>query len=133
MMDDLFSLSYGRSHDPDIDRWFAARPDELGHIARGWYDEVRATGDDILELIHDGCPVACVEDVPFVYIDVFTAHVSVGFFAGAFLPDPAHLLQGTGKRMRHTKISPVKSCNRDALKKLIITAYSDMSERVRRR
>jgi hypothetical protein len=32
--------------------------------------------------------------------------VNVGFFHGATLPDPARLLQGTGKFKRHVKLRP---------------------------
>jgi hypothetical protein len=57
--------------------------------------------------LHDGCPVACLGDAPFSYVNVFTSHVNVGFFHGAALPDPAHLLPGTGKRhMRHVALRP---------------------------
>ena len=131
-MDELFRLSMGMRDDPGVDGWFDARPDELGHLARFWFNEMRGTGDDVLELLHDGCPVACVQDAPFGYVNVFTSHVNVGFFAGAFLDDPAGLLQGKGKRMRHVKVSPVISYDSDALTKLIGIAYIDMKKRLGR-
>ncbi|MEI9965905.1 MAG: DUF1801 domain-containing protein [Caulobacteraceae bacterium] len=55
--------------------------------------------------MHDGHPTACVGDAAFAYVDAFRAHVNVGFFHGAALDDPAGLLEGTGKRMRHVKPS----------------------------
>lgn len=131
-MDNLLRLKRGKAHDPEVDGWFDARPDELGHLARVWFDEMRAAGDDVLELIHDGCPVACVEDAPFGYVNVFSSHVNVGFFAGAFLPDPAGLLQGTGQRMRHVKVSPIVAYDSDALTQLVSAAYIDMKEKVGR-
>ena len=131
-MDDLFKLSIGVPHNPKVDAWFDARPDELGHIARSWFGEMRAAGDDVLELIHDGCPVACVEDAPFCYVNVFTSHVNIGFFRGALLSDPVGILQGKGKRMRHVKVSPVVSFDRDALTKLVNVAYMDMKYAVGR-
>ena len=67
---------------------------------------MRACGDDVRELIHDGCPVACVEDAPFAYVNSFKSHVNVGFFNGASLDDPARLSEGSGKRMRHVKLKP---------------------------
>ena len=36
-------------------------------------------GDEVRELLHDGCPVACLGDAPFGYVNVFTSHVNVGF------------------------------------------------------
>jgi hypothetical protein len=54
----------------------------------------------------------------------------VGFFQGAGLPDPARLLQGNGKFMRHVKLKPGTVTNAAALSRLIETAYSDMKARV---
>ena len=80
------------------------QPEELGAIARHWFDVIRDCGDDVRELIHDDAPTACVADAAFAYVDAFTAHVNVGFFNGAGLADPAGLLEGTGKYMRHVKL-----------------------------
>ena len=60
----------------------------------------------------------------------FTSHVNVGFFHGAALPDPARLLQGTGKFMRHVKLRPGTATNAAALSRLIDAAYSDIKARV---
>jgi hypothetical protein len=43
--------------------------------------------DRVQELLHDGCPVACLGDAPFGYVNVFTSHVNVGFFHCAALPE----------------------------------------------
>ena len=91
---------------------------------------MRECGDEVRELLHDGCPVACLGDVPFGYVNVFTSHVNVGFFQGAGLPDPARLLQGTGKFMRHVKLRPGTAVNEAALRGLIERAYWDMKARV---
>jgi len=80
--------------------------------------------------MHDGCPVACLGDVPFGYVNVFASHVNVGFFQGAVLPDPAGLLQGSGKFMRHIKLRPGTATNTAALTRLIDAAYSDIKSRV---
>jgi hypothetical protein len=116
--------------DPAIDAWMKQRAGELGAIARQWFEVMRKCGDEVRELLHDGCPVACLGDVPFAYVNVFTSHVNVGFFQGASLPDPARLLQGTGKFMRHVKLKPVTPTNAAALSSLIDAAYSDIKARV---
>jgi hypothetical protein len=69
-------------------------------------------------------------DAPFGYVNVFTSHVNVGFFHGAALPDPTHLLQGTGKFMRHVKLRPGSATNGAAMSRLIDAAYSDITARV---
>ncbi len=88
-------------------------------------------GDDFRELLHDGHPTACVADAAFAYVNAFTAHVNVGFFRGAELADPAGLLEGTGKYMRHVKLRPERNVDATALVKLIETAYADMKGRLK--
>jgi hypothetical protein len=116
--------------DAAIDAWFQERGGELGAMARQWFEAMRACGDEVRELLHDGCPVACLGDAPFGYVNVFTSHVNVGFFRGAGLADPARLLQGSGKFMRHVKLRPGTAADEAALRGLIETAYWDMKARV---
>ena len=115
---------------PAIDAWLNDHAGELGAIARQWFEVMRKAGDEVRELLHDGCPVACLGDAPFGYVNVFKSHVNVGFFQGATLPDPAHLLEGAGKCMRHVKLRPGTAANAAALSRLIETAYSDIKARV---
>ncbi|MGV3516623.1 DUF1801 domain-containing protein [Luteitalea sp.] len=117
-------------HDPAVDAWLAARPGALGDLARTWFDAMRQCGDEVRELVHDGCPVACFGDVPFAYVNVYTAHVNVGFFQGAALPDPAGLLEGTGRFMRHVKLREGRPIDGAALRRLIDSAYADITQRV---
>ena len=116
--------------DPEIDAWMNEHAGELGAIAHQWFEEMRKCGDEVRELLHDGCPVACLGDAPFGYVNVFSSHVNVGFFHGSALPDPTHLLQGAGKFMRHVKLKPGATPNAAALSRLIYTAYSDIKARV---
>jgi hypothetical protein len=116
--------------DPAIDAWMKEHDGELGAVARQWFEAMRECGDEVRELLHDGCPVACLGDAPFGYVNVFTSHMNVGFFHGAALPDPARLLQGTGKSMRHVKLKPGAVANDAALSRLIELAYADIKARV---
>ena len=115
--------------DPAIDAWMREYRGALGAIAHQWFEVMRKCGDEVRELMHDGCPVACLEDVPFGYVNVFTAHVNVGFFQGASLPDPARLLQGNGKFMRHVKLKPETTSNDADLRVLIANAFADIKAR----
>src|SRR5690242_8366693 len=116
--------------DPAIDTWLKEKEGELGAMARQWFEAMRKCGDEVREVLHDGCPVACLGDAPFAYVNVFRSHVNVGFFHGAALPDPAGLLQGTGKFMRHVKLRPGTNTDAAALGGLIEAAYSDIKARV---
>lgn len=127
---DLLAFNGTVERDPRIDAWMRDHAGELGDIAQRWFEVMRECGDEVRELLHDGCPVACLGDVPFAYVNVFTAHVNVGFFHGAALRDPAHMLQGTGKFMRHVKLRPEMAINDAALNRLIEDAYADIKARV---
>ena len=108
-----------------------AHSDELGAIAKYWFDVMRDCGADVRELLHDGHPTACVADAAFAYVNSFTAHVNVGFFRGAELPDSNGLLEGTGKFMRHVKLRPEGGVDSAALLELANTAYTDMKGRLK--
>ncbi len=127
---ELFRLNGAVARDPAIDAWLKQHRGELGDIARQWLEVMRKCGDEVRELLHDGCPTACLGDAAFGYVNVFTSHLNVGFFQGASLPDPARLLQGSGKFMRHVKLRPGTSINAAALRRLIHTAYADIKARV---
>jgi hypothetical protein len=116
--------------DPAVDRWMEGHPGELGAIARRWFEVIRACGGDVRELLHDGHPTACVDDAGFAYVNAFKAHVNVGFFRGAEIADPAGLLVGTGRYMRHVKLRPGDSVDASALRGLIHTAYADIKRRL---
>ncbi len=104
MRTELLRFNGAVERDPTIDAWMKEHAGELGAIAHQWFEVMRRCGDEVRELLHDGCPVACLGDAPFGYVNVFTSHVNVGFFQGAALRDPARLLQGDGKFMRHVKL-----------------------------
>jgi hypothetical protein len=127
---DLFRISRGVKRDPTVEAWLTDEPVELRSIAQRWFARLRDCGEDVRELMHDGCPVACVEDAPFAYVNSFKSHVNVGFFNGASLADPAGLLEGSGKRMRHVKLIPGAEIDANALGDLIDTAYADIKGRL---
>jgi hypothetical protein len=126
----LFRFPNAVKRDPAIAMWMHAHSGELGVIAQDWFEVMRACGDDVRELLHDGHPTACVADAAFGYVNAFKAHVNVGFFRGAEIVDPEHLLEGSGKFMRHVKLRPGCGVNAAALKKLIETAYIDIKGRL---
>jgi hypothetical protein len=130
MRTELLRFNGAVERDPAIEAWMKAHAGELGAMAQRWFAVMRKCGDEVRELVHDGCPVACLGDVPFAYVNVFTAHVNVGFFQGAALPDPARLLQGNGKFMRHVKLRPGTATNDAELSRLIEAAYADIKARV---
>lgn len=129
-MEPLFRLSGAMSKDPAVAAWFADGEDELRRLARRAFERARACGPEVLELMHDHQPTACVGDAAFLYVAAYKAHAAVGFFHGADLPDPTGLLEGTGRRMRHVKLrwgAPIPDA---ALEALIAAAYADIRVRL---
>ena len=127
---EIFRLAQGVKHDRAVESWLNDEPVELRSLAREWFALMRRCSADVREQIHDGCPVACVEDAPFGYVNTFKSHVNVGFFYGALLDDPAGLLQGSGKRMRHVKLQPGSAFDAQGLRNLIDAAYAHIKMRL---
>ena len=128
-MEKLFRLNGAVRQDADVEAWFSANDHEMRRIAQPWFQQMRDCGADVREVLADGHPTACLGDAAFGYVDAFSAHANIGFFYGAMLEDPAGLLQGAGKRMRHAKIRWGEPENGAALGNLIAAAYRDIRER----
>jgi hypothetical protein len=128
--EEIFRLCGAQTSQAAVESWLRDEPVLLRSMAAKWFLRMRQCGDDVRELIHDGCPVACVEDAAFAYVNSFKSHVNVGFFHGARLEDPAGLLQGSGKRMRHVTLSPGERVDESALNHLIDAAYKDIQIRL---
>ena len=59
-------------------------------------------------------------------------HVTLGFAYGAELPDPAGLLEGSGKRHRHVKVRSEESVHAPQLVELLSSALTAARERCNR-
>ena len=114
-MPDLLRFTGAVKRDPAIATWLAEQSPELRSIAKPWFARMRRCGASVRELMHDGLATACVGDVPFAYVGVFSAHVNICFFHGAGLPDRARLLEGSGRDMRHVKLKPGVAFDEDFL------------------
>jgi len=57
-------------------------------------------------------------------------YVNFGFFFGVGLPDPAHLLIGEGKQLRHVKVRNVDEAKNPALGKLIAATWKEAPETI---
>ncbi|HZU82578.1 MAG TPA: DUF1801 domain-containing protein [Polyangiaceae bacterium] len=130
-MDGVLRFPTAVRHEPAIDAWLRAQRDDLRPLVETWFRRMRQCGGDVRELMHDGCPTACVGDAAFGYVNAFKEHVDVGFFFGALLKDPARMLEGTGKRGRHVKLRPGRAVDSAALAQLVDAAYVDIRARIR--
>jgi hypothetical protein len=131
-MDDILRFPTAARHDPAIDAWLRGQRADLRPLVETWFAHIRRCGADVRELMHDGCPTACVGDAAFAYVAAFSNHVNVGFFFGALLKDPDRLLEGTGKRGRHVKLRTGREIDSAALAQLVEAAYVDIRARLRK-
>ena len=58
----------------------------------------------------------------FCYIALLKERINLGFYYGSDLPDPENLLEGTGKNLRHIKISRLEQLEKPALRDLVEAA-----------
>ena len=128
-MDDLFRLPAAVRHDCAVDAWFADS-DPLRALVEPWFAEMRNCGPDVTVVMHDHQPTACLGDAAFAYVAAYATHANIGFFYGAFLEDPARLLEGKGKRMRHLQMRWEQLRDSDAIRALIAASYRDIQRRV---
>ena len=128
-MSDLFRFSGAVRRHPEVEAWFSSDA-PTRRVAEHWFARLRSLGEDVRELLHDGHPTACVDDAAFAYVDAFNAHVNIGFYRGALLDDPAGLLEGAGKRMRHVKVRWGAPLDEHALQALLVAAHAHMRSQV---
>lgn len=128
-MPDVLRLKDTKQHDPRIDEWLDSFEGDLAAIAREATRMVRFYAVGGTETMQDGHPVTCIDAAPFAYIAMEKDHVRLGFFQGAFLPDPKGLLTGEDKAMRYIRLAPRAGLDATAIADLIQAAYDDMSLR----
>jgi hypothetical protein len=61
----------------------------------------------------------------YAYLGAHKSHVNLGFYHGASLKDPAGLLEGTGKKLRHVKLRGMAEARNPAIESLLIQAIAD--------
>jgi hypothetical protein len=88
--------------------------DDVQEIIRRLRERVLAVTPSASEIITDVGYTVSLQYGPddkvghaFCYIAGFSKHANLGFQAGARLPDPEHVLEGTGAQMRHIKFATV--------------------------
>src|SRR5690348_9055296 len=56
MRTELLRFNGAVERDPAIDAWMKEHACGLGAIAHQWFEVMRKCGDEVRELLHDGCP-----------------------------------------------------------------------------
>ena len=64
----------------------------------------------------------------FCHVAIYSEHLNLGFNKGTLLDDPGHLLQGTGKLIRHIPIKTLQDYQNDEVRRLIKNAIEFEAE-----
>ena len=106
---------------------------DLQEITRELCAVARKNMSGAYEFIYHDAVGYSVSKSPFdriCYIAPQKGYVNFGFFFGADLPDPKHLLVGEGKRLRHVKVRNVEEAKDPVLGKLIATTWKEAPESI---
>jgi hypothetical protein len=105
-----------------VDAYIRAKNPKLQPVAAGLRALVKAVAPHLKEGVNSwGLPMFDAGG-PFGYFMIGKSHVTFGLYAGASLDDPKKLLEGTGKSLRHVKLSSVEDLKRVGLRKLVKSA-----------
>jgi hypothetical protein len=117
-----------KSRTPTPAEFFSKYPPEIQSIAMQARQLIFSAMPDAIEQVNIGNQNTTygtglkMADQVF-YISAHKAHVNIGLF-GADLPDPAGLMEGTGKRLRHVKLRKPEDVDKPALRTLLDSALA---------
>lgn len=107
---------------PEVAGWLDGLTGEKRSAVEHVREVVRQTEVDVNEIVYHGALGYSTSRSGFdrvISVALATHHLTLGFFFGAALDDPDHLLQGDGKRMRHVKIRHAEDTQDPAVRQLI--------------
>jgi hypothetical protein len=105
-----------------IDEYVARKDPRLGGVAKGLRRLLKKTVPGIRESVNPWKFPTFESNGPMCFFTVGKNHVTFGFLRGTALPDPANLLEGTGKNLRHVKVRVSEDLRQPALERLIRAA-----------
>ena len=105
-----------------IDACIEAKDGELGEVAQSLRRMVKKLVPDTTESVNPWKIPTFESNGPMCFFMIGKDHVTFGFLRGTSLPDPAELLEGTGKNLRHVKLRTAEDLREPALKKLVLAA-----------
>ena len=122
----LFELDNSHDFDSEIEKWWDVKPRPLSALAKKWFRGLK--GVPIKRRYTTAFQPHVLIHSHSLYVDCFKAHVNIGFYYGAFLTDPKKILIGTGKRMRHIKLTVNSKIEEELLENLIEESYEDLKK-----
>jgi hypothetical protein len=112
----------GKAAPKAIDAYVAMRNPALKEVVSAVRQLVKKTVPAAVEAVNPwGVPVFELNGT-LCFLMVGQHHVTLGFAQGTSLADPAKLLEGTGKNVRHVKLDAVEQVSNPHLRNLILEA-----------
>jgi hypothetical protein len=102
----------------DVDEYIDGLEPWAGEIVEQLRVILKGSVPEVKESIKWAQPVYDMNG-PMIFIKAHRKHVNFGFWRGVQLDDPRGLLEGTGEKMRHVKISSAEGIDREGLRLLI--------------
>ncbi len=109
----------------------SSAPAALRPVCNSLREQITSLHKDFVEIVWPRQKIASYGVGPkkmsehYAYIAVQSSHINLGFYHGASLADPAGLLEGTGKGLRHIKIRDVAAASQPAVVALLRVAIAD--------
>lgn len=103
----------------------------LANTARYLRTLIAELHPDVVEVPRPGEPTVTYDIGPkkmseaYAYLGPQPAWLNLGFYHGAALPDPAGLLEGTGKSLRHIKLTTLEQAARPEVRALLVAAREE--------
>ena len=105
-----------------INLYVDKKPAELRDVAEKLRKLMKKTVKRVKESVNSWKIPTYESNGPMCFFMVGKYHVTFGFLRGTSLPDPAGLLEGTGKNLRHVKLRTAEDLQEPAVRKLIEAA-----------
>ena len=114
-----------------FDELIAGFDPEIMSISRNLRTLILKIHPDVVEVVRLGDGAASYGIGPkkmseaYSYIMPKESYVNLGFYYGVSLADPAGLMEGTGKNLRHVKVRSIRDVTKPALRELIKSAFAE--------
>jgi hypothetical protein len=105
-----------------VEDWLRTVSGDERDLAAAVLAFVREALDEAEETVKWNQPCFVVGGSNCLYVSAQSGYVNLGFYEGAALDDPAGLLEGTGKAMRHVKVSDPAALADPGLEALVLAA-----------
>jgi hypothetical protein len=113
----------------ELDSIIAGRSPEMAKLTKAVVSKLRTRFPGAIEMVYDKassvvigfCPNERASDV-INSIGVYRSWINLYFFEGGALPDPQHLLQGSGSIVRYLRLTSAADLDRPAVKALMAEA-----------